>query len=86
MPPFYPSGIRLGTPGLTTRGMGEAEMKKIADWILLVINHLKDYKLPKEPKERARFIKEYKKEIVNDEVLISVAKKVKELCKKFPIP
>jgi len=86
MPPFYPSGIRLGTPGLTTRGMGEVEMKKIADWILLVINHLKDYKLPKEPKERARFIKEYKKEIVDDEVLISVAKKVKELCKKFPIP
>lgn len=86
MPPFYPSGIRLGTPGLTTRGMGEAEMKKIADWILLVINHLKDYKLPKDSKERARFIKEYKKEIVNNEVLISVAKKVKELCKKFPIP
>ena len=44
------------------------------------------YKLPKDSKERARFIKEYKKEIVNDEVLISVAKKVKELCKKFPIP
>ncbi len=86
MPPFYPSGIRLGTPGLTTRGMGEAEMKKIADWILLVINHLKDYKLPKDSKERARFIKEYKKEIINNEVLISVAKKVKELCKKFPIP
>ncbi len=86
MPPFYPSGIRLGTPGLTPRGMGEAEMKKIADWILLVINHLKDYKLPKDSKERARFIKEYKKEIVNNEVLISVAKKVKELCKKFPIP
>ena len=35
--PFKPSGVRLGTPTLTTRGMKEAEMKTIGHWIAQVI-------------------------------------------------
>ena len=36
-PPYKPSGLRLGTPAVTTRGMKEKEMKKIAELIEMVI-------------------------------------------------
>jgi glycine hydroxymethyltransferase len=41
-PPMKPSGIRIGTPALTTRGMGAAEMKIIAKWIVEAIEHRSD--------------------------------------------
>ena len=40
--PFDPSGIRLGTPALTSRGMKEVEMKQIAIWIDEAITHRAD--------------------------------------------
>lgn len=44
--PFDPSGIRLGTSALTTRGMKEKEMKQVAEWIdEAVTNHTSDSKL-----------------------------------------
>ena len=36
-PPMQTSGLRLGTPAVTTRGMGVIEMDKIADWIDRII-------------------------------------------------
>jgi glycine hydroxymethyltransferase len=35
--PFVTSGLRIGTPAVSTRGLGEAEMRQIADWIAEVL-------------------------------------------------
>ena len=41
-PPLKPSGIRIGTPALTTRGMKEKEMVQVGAWIAEALNHHKD--------------------------------------------
>ncbi len=40
--PFVTSGIRIGTPAMTTRGLGEAEARELAGWICDVIDNLGD--------------------------------------------
>ncbi|MCU0641503.1 MAG: serine hydroxymethyltransferase [Candidatus Margulisbacteria bacterium] len=50
--PTVTSGIRIGTPALTTRGMKEGEMTLIADLIARVLRHLGDEQVKQEVKER----------------------------------
>ncbi len=52
--PFKPSGLRLGTPILTTRGMKEEEMKLIGKWIADVIKEHKNPELLKEVRDRVK--------------------------------
>jgi glycine hydroxymethyltransferase len=45
LPPFRPSGLRLGTPAITTRGLQEEHMELVADWMLRAIKGRNDEKL-----------------------------------------
>jgi glycine hydroxymethyltransferase len=40
--PFVTSGLRIGTPAVTTRGMKEEEMRSIGEWIARVVTHSSD--------------------------------------------
>lgn len=84
-PPFYPSGIRLGTPALTTRGMKEDQMKQIGLWIAAVIREVGDYHLPEVKESRQGFLSSAKKELWENEELLGIAAEVKQLCARFPL-
>jgi glycine hydroxymethyltransferase len=52
--PFVTSGMRLGTPALTTRGMKESECQDIAKWIARVIEHPEDTAVLKQVREAVK--------------------------------
>lgn len=84
-PPFYPSGIRLGTPAITTRGLKEKDMVKVANWINRAIEEVKGLDLPKDREERKNTWKNLKGDIVKNKKLLEIAKEVKSFTAKFPI-
>jgi glycine hydroxymethyltransferase len=84
--PFYPSGIRLGTPALTSRGMKEKDMIKIAEWIKRCLAEIKGLDIPDEQKSRAQFIKDTKKILVKNKNLLKIRKEVAHFASKFPVP
>ncbi len=62
-PPFRPSGLRIGMPAMTTRGVKETDTKQIAE-----------------------FIDQALKSKGNADILADLRIKVREFCKKFPVP
>ncbi len=86
-PPFYPSGIRLGTPGVTSRGMKEAQMKIVASCINDTVQALQKAKNvleltqldERKAENRALILKKAAGE------LKPIASKIEQLCKDYPL-
>ena len=53
-PPRIASGMRFGTPAVTSRGMGNNEMKLIAGWIIKIISHIGDSNLRDQVREEVQ--------------------------------
>lgn len=84
--PFSPSGIRLGTPSITTRGMKTKEMKEIAKIIASALTLLDNPQLFTEKGGKEKLLKENKKNLKQIPLIKDLRKKVKKLTKDFPIP
>jgi glycine hydroxymethyltransferase len=85
-PPFYPSGIRFGTAALTTRGLKEKDMVKVAKWMNEVVQRLPKMELPKSKEERAVVWEKFQKETLKNKNLLQIGKEVKAFALKFPTP
>lgn len=71
---FKPNGVRLGTPAITTRGLAEKEMIKIAEWMEKIAKLCQKTESIKELEEN------------NAKELNSIREEVKTLSLKFPVP
>ena len=83
--PFYPSGVRIGTPAVTTRGMQEKEMEQIAAWIAEIESLTKKFSLPSDKLERRQLVKEVKQWAAQQARLKEIREEVGELCRQFPV-
>jgi glycine hydroxymethyltransferase len=60
LPPFKPSGIRIGTPAITTRGFKEADMEHLASWIITVLQNVNnEEKLAQIKREVAEYARNF---------------------------
>jgi glycine hydroxymethyltransferase len=83
---FYPSGVRLGTPAATTRGMREPEMDQIAAWIAAVVEEIGEFQLPEGREERTARLEAFRRAIEKNARLVAIREDVRSFCLKFPVP
>jgi glycine hydroxymethyltransferase len=83
---FYPSGLRLGTPAVTTRGMKEPEMKRIAGLIRGIVRDVAEYRIPEDKDGRTVFMKSIHKKLQTLDIVKKTAVEVRGLTHAFPTP
>lgn len=83
--PFYPSGIRLGTPALTSRGMKVKDMKLVARWILRGLDQIKSFSMPREKQERLRYLKHFRQTIRQNSELRRIKGEIQKFATSFSL-
>lgn len=84
--PFYPSGIRMGTPAATTRGMKDKEITFIGETMLKVLEIIKKYQLPTDKAERKDYLAQFRQEMDASTELKKLKQEVEEMSLRFDIP
>lgn len=84
--PFYPSGVRLGTPAATSRGMKEKDMVFIGKTMIKVLEIIKEFHMPMQKEERKDYLSGFKKKIVKNPEIKKLRKDIKKWAVKFKIP
>ncbi len=84
--PFFPSGVRLGTPAITTRGFKEKDMASVGKWISEVIKAVKDYQYFPEKEKRQAELEKFRRELRQNSALKKIKDEVSQTCIKFPVP
>jgi len=83
--PFYPSGLRIGTPLITTRGLKPEHMAKIAKWLAQVVEIIKAEQLPANKADRGEFLKNFRVQAGKNPKLLAIAQEVKTFANQFPL-
>ncbi len=83
--PFYPSGVRIGTPAVTTRGLRAVEMKRVAEWIARTMRAVDAYQLPEGKEARVEYVRKFLKEIKSHRDIRAIRKEIHSMCRRFPL-
>lgn len=83
--PLFPSGVRLGTPLVTTRGMKEAEMQHIANWIEQVVAYISKPGILPVAAKQTQQVALWQEKVKSDKFLAQIAKEVADLATNFPL-